>query len=171
MIQMVNGKIPDKPMSAYVHPSAVVIGDVTLGEGSSVWPCAVVRGDIARIQIGKNTNIQDGCVLHTGKFKLMIGDNVAVGHRAVLHSCEIGRGTLIGSGAIVLDAAVVGENCVVAAGTLIPAGKVIPPGSLVMGHPVQIVRNTTAEDLANTADICAKYAALTKTYVRTGTVR
>ncbi len=171
MIQMVDGKIPDKPVSAYVHSSAVVIGDVVLGDGSSVWPCAVVRGDIARIIIGNNTNIQDGCVLHTGRFKLIIGNNVAVGHRAVLHSCEIGSGTLVGSGSVILDAAVVGENCVVAAGSLIPGGKVIPPGSLVMGQPAQIIRKTTPEDLANTADICAKYASLAKMYVRTGAVR
>jgi carbonic anhydrase/acetyltransferase-like protein (isoleucine patch superfamily) len=171
MIQSVDGKTPDKPVTAYVHPSAFVIGDVKMGRGSSVWPGAVVRGDMARIEIGEGTNIQDGCVLHTGKFKLKIGNYVAVGHRAVLHSCEIGSGTLIGSGAIVLDAAVVGEDCVVAAGTVIPGGKVIPPGSFVIGNPAQITRDATPDEVGHTAEICSKYETLAKTYVRTGVMR
>ncbi len=171
MIQSVDGKTPDKPVGAYIHPSAFVIGDVKLGRGSSVWPGTVVRGDMARIEIGEGTNIQDGCVLHTGKFKLKIGNYVSVGHRVVLHSCEIGSGTLIGTGAIVLDAAVVGEDCVVAAGTLIPGGKVIPPGSFVMGHPAKIVRDATPDEVGHTAEICSKYEALAKTYIKTGILR
>jgi carbonic anhydrase/acetyltransferase-like protein (isoleucine patch superfamily) len=171
MIQSVDGKTPDKPVTAYVHPSAFVIGDVNAGQRQQRVAGAVVRGDIAHIDIGKNTNIQDGCVLHTGKFKLSIGDGVTVGHRAVLHSCEIGGGTLIGSGAIVLDAAVVGEDCVVAAGTVIPGGKVIPPGSFVIGNPAQITRDATPDEVGHTAEICSKYETLAKTYVRTGVMR
>ena len=171
MLQSVDGKSPDKPVTAYVHPSAFVIGDVKMGRGSSVWPGAVVRGDMARIEIGEGTNIQDGCVLHTGKFKLKIGDNVVVGHRAVLHSCEIGRGTLIGAGAIVLDAAKVGEDCVVAAGTVIPGGKVIPTGSFVIGNPAQVTRDATPDEVGHTAEICSKYETLAKTYIRTAVMR
>ena len=171
MIQSVNGKTPDKPVSAYIHISAMVIGDVKLGQNSSVWPGAVVRGDMAQIIIGDSTNIQDGCVLHTGKFKLKIGNRVTVGHRAVLHSCEIGSGTLVGAGAIVLDAAKVGEDCVIAAGTLIPGGKVIPPGSFVMGHPAEIIRDATPDEVAHTSVICSLFEALAKTYVKTGILR
>lgn len=171
MIQSVKGITPDWPVSAYIHPSAVVIGDVKLGQSCSVWPGAVVRGDMAQIIIGEGTNIQDGCVLHTGKFKLKIGDRVTVGHRAVLHSCEIGSGTLVGAGAIVLDAAKIGENCVIAAGTLIPGGKVIPPGSFVVGHPAQIVRDATPDEVAHTSETCSQYEALAKAYVKTGILR
>jgi len=171
MIQSVDGKTPDKPVGAYVHPAAVVIGDVVLGEGSSVWPTAVLRGDLKRIEIGNNTNIQDGCVLHTSEFKIKIGDNVAVGHRAVLHSCEVGSGTLIGSGAIILDAAKVGENCLVAAGALIPKGKVIPPGSVVMGQPARIVREITPEEIEDTARRCNRYREMAKKFIQTGVIR
>jgi len=171
MMQSVDGKTPDKPISAYVHPTAVVIGDVVLGEGSSVWPTAVLRGDLRPIEIGKNTNIQDGCVLHTSDFKLKIADNVSVGHRAILHSCEIGEGTLVGSGAIILDAAKVGEHCIVAAGALIPGGKVIPPGSVVMGQPARIVRQITPEEIEENYKRCERYREMAKKYIRTGVIR
>lgn len=171
MIQSVDGKTPDKPVSAYVHPAAVVIGDVVLGEDSSVWPTAVLRGDLKRIEIGKNTNIQDGSVLHTSDFKLKIGENVSVGHRAILHSCEIGSGTLVGSGAIILDAAKVGENCLVAAGSLIPKGKVIPSGSVVMGQPARIVREITPEEIEENIRRCNRYREMARKYIRTGIIR
>jgi len=171
MIQSVNGKTPDKPVSAYVHPTAVVAGDVVLGEGSSVWPCAVIRGDLRPIEIGRNTNIQDGSVLHTSHFKLKIADNVSVGHRTVLHSCEIGEGTLVGSGAIVLDGAKVGQNCIVAAGALIPAGTVIPPGSVVMGQPARIVREITPEEIEENYRRCERYREMAKKYIQTGNIR
>lgn len=108
----------------YIHPAAVVMGDVTLGKYVSIWPAAVVRGDMAAIRIGDWTNVQDGCVLHvdTGR-PLIIGNNVTIGHRAVLHSCTVGDNSLIGIGAIVLDGAEVGDNCLIAAGSLISPGK------------------------------------------------
>jgi carbonic anhydrase/acetyltransferase-like protein (isoleucine patch superfamily) len=171
MIQSINGIDPAKDAAAYVHSAAVVIGDVVLKAESSVWPCAVVRGDLARIEIGKRTNIQDGCLLHTTHLPLLIGDDVTVGHGAILHSCDIGNNTLIGMGAIILDAAKIGENCVIGAGTLIPSGKVIPPGSVVMGNPFKITRNTTKEDLANNAEGVAHYVQQIKNYVRTGIIR
>lgn len=168
MIQMFDGKHPDIAPGAYVHQKAVVIGDVKIGAQASVWPCAVVRGDVARIEIGKRTNIQDGCMLHTDRLPLIIGDDVTVGHGAVLHSCDIGSRTMIGMGAIILDAAHVGDECIVAAGTLIPGGKVIPPRSLAMGNPYSIVRYLTDEDIAKIKSNADFYAELIKKHIRTG---
>ncbi len=170
MIQTVNGKYPKIHKGAYIHPTAVVIGDVELNEEASVWPGAVLRGDIKSIIIGKGTNIQDGSVLHTSDFKVEIGEMVTVGHNALLHSCEIGKGTLIGTGAIILDAVKIGENCIIAAGTLIPGGKVIPDGSVVMGNPYKIVRKTTQQDLDHTRQLCNNYTERLKMYKRTGDI-
>ncbi len=171
MIQSINGVDPVKDRTAYVHSAAVVIGDVTLRKESSVWPGAVVRGDLSHIEIGERTNIQDGCLLHTTHLPLIIGNDVTVGHGAILHSCDIGAGTLIGMGAIVLDAAKIGENCIIGAGTLIPPGKVIPPRSVVMGNPFKITRNVTNEDLANNAEGVAHYVQQIKNYIKTGIIR
>lgn len=171
MIQSINGIDPAKDRTAYVHSAAVVIGDVILKAEASVWPGAVVRGDLARIEIGKRTNIQDGCLLHTTHLPLIIGDDVTVGHGAILHSCDIGSSTLIGMGAIILDAAKIGENCVIGAGTLIPGGKIIPPGSVVMGNPFRIARDTTKEDLENNAEGVAHYVQQIKNYIKTGIIR
>ena len=171
MIQSINGVDPAKDRTAYVHSAAVVIGDVTLKKESSVWPGAVVRGDLSHIEIGERTNIQDGCLLHTTHLPLIIGNDVTVGHGAILHSCDIGAGTLIGIGAIVLDAAKIGENCIIGAGTLIPPGKVIPPRSVVMGNPFKITRNVTNEDLANNAEGVAHYVQQIKNYIKTGIIR
>lgn len=170
MIQTVNGKYPDKPKTAYVHPSAVVIGDVKLGANSSIWPGAVVRGDLAQIIIGEGANIQDCCVLHTGTLKLNIGGGVTVGHGAILHSCDIGDRSLIGMGAIILDAAKIGEDCIIGAGTVIPGGKIIPPGSVVIGNPYRIIRQVTPEDIANNKKSGEDYAELAKLYIRTGDI-
>lgn len=170
MIQTVGGKYPERPKSAYVHPSAVVIGDVKLGKDSSVWPCAVIRGDMTEITVGDGTNIQDCCQLHTAKLKLKIGSGVTVGHGAILHSCDIGDNSLIGMGAIILDAAKVGENCIVGAGTVIPGGKVIPSGSVVIGNPYKVVRQITPEDINSIAGSCEEYMALAKMYIRTGDI-
>jgi len=170
MIQVIDDRFPEIADSAYVHPAAVVIGDVELGEGANVWPGAVLRGDNKKIIVGKNTSVQDGCVLHTGKYKLTIADHVLVGHRAALHSCDIGAKCIIGVGAIVMDAADIGERCIVAAGTLIPPGKVIPPGSVVMGNPYKIVRQTTQEDIDYIVHHCRQYAELANTYKRTGDI-
>ena len=170
MIQSFDGKHPEIPVNAYVHPSAVVIGDVTIGAESSVWPGAVIRGDLAGIVIGKKTNIQDNSVLHTSKFKVILGDNVTVGHSAVLHSCEIGNGSTVGIGAIVLDAAEIGENCIIGAGAVIPPGKVIPSGSVVFGNPYRIFREISPEEIAETARRCDRYVGKAKAYKRTANI-
>lgn len=125
----------------WIAPNATVVGDVTLKPGASVWFGAVVRGDNDPIVIGANTNIQDGSVLHSDPGEpLIIGDDVTVGHLAMLHSCTIGDGTLIGIGAVVLGRAVIGKNCLIGANALITEGKVIPDGALVMGQPGKVVR-------------------------------
>lgn len=125
----------------FVAPTATIVGDVTIGAGSSVWYNAVLRGDMAAINIGEQTNIQDGCLLHVADgFPLVIGNYVTAGHGAILHGCTVEDGVLIGMGAIVLDGAVIGSGSIIGAGALITEGKVIPPHSLVVGVPGKVIR-------------------------------
>lgn len=125
----------------WIAPGATVLGDVTMKPGASVWFGAVVRGDNDPIVIGRDTNIQDGSVLHSDPGQpLIIGDGVTVGHKAMLHSCTIGDNSLIGIGAVILSRAVIGRNCIIGANALITEGKVIPDGSLVMGQPGKAVK-------------------------------
>jgi len=130
----------------YVAPTAAVIGSVVLGHQASVWFGAVVRGDNALITIGDRSNIQDGCVLHVDPDQpLAIGANVTVGHKAMLHGCEIAEGSLIGINAVILNGARVGPGSIIGAGSLVAEGKQIPPGVLALGSPARIVRELTAE--------------------------
>jgi carbonic anhydrase/acetyltransferase-like protein (isoleucine patch superfamily) len=147
MIRPYRGHTAQVASSAYVDPSAQVIGEVSIGERSSVWPCVVIRGDVGLIRIGSETNIQDNSTLHSDEgFPLTIGDRVTVGHQAMLHGCTIGDGCLIGIGAIVLNGATVGAGSVIAAGALVPEGMEVPPESVVMGVPGKVRRNVTAEE-------------------------
>ena len=147
MIRSLRGIAPQIAVSAYVDPSAVVVGNVTMGERSSVWFNASVRGDNDVIRIGEETNIQDNCVLHCDKgVPLTIGDRVTVGHSVVLHACTIEDDALIGIGAIVLNDAVIGKGAVVAAGALVPEGMQVPPETLVVGVPAKAKRGVTAEE-------------------------
>lgn len=132
---------PTVPESAYVAPSADVVGDVELGENASVWYQCVLRGDIAPIRVGARTNIQDLTMVHvdTG-LPCVIGDRVGIGHRCVIHGCEIRDDALVGMGAIVLSEAVVGEGALVAAGAVVTEGMEVPPGSLVAGVPGRVIR-------------------------------
>lgn len=131
----------------YVAEGCQIVGDVEIGQNSSIWYNAVLRGDTNKIVIGEMTNIQDNAVLHVGKnAPLMVGNNVTVGHGAILHGCTIKNNVLIGMGAIVLDGAVVEENCIIGAGTLITQNKVIPSGSLAFGNPVKAIRLLTEEE-------------------------
>lgn len=125
----------------WIAPNATVIGNVTLMEGASIWFNAVLRGDCDPITIGRNTNIQDGSILHTDiGIPLTIGEGVTVGHKVMLHGCEIGDNSLIGIGAVVLNGAKIGKNCLIGANALVTEGKVIPDNSLVMGQPGKVVR-------------------------------
>lgn len=132
---------PQVDESAWVAPGCHLIGNVVLGEKSSVWFNSTLRGDNEVIFVGAGSNIQENCVLHTDMgFPLLIGEGCTIGHKAMLHGCQIGQNSLIGMGATVLNGAVIGKNCLIGAGALIPEGKTIPDGSLVMGMPGKVVR-------------------------------
>lgn len=134
--------------SAWIAPGATVVGDVEIGPDSSVFFGCVLRGDVHAIRIGSRTNVQDNSVLHVTKerFPTWLGDEVTVGHRAVVHGCRVGDGALIGIGAIVMDGAEVGEEALVGAGALVPPGATVPPGALVIGAPARIVRSLSASE-------------------------
>ncbi len=143
---------PEVADSAWVAPGAYVVGDVHLGGESSVWYGAVLRGDTEPIRIGARTNIQDGCVLHADPgYPAIVGEDCVVGHKAIVHGCEIGDRCLVGMGAIILNGARIGEGSIVAAGALVPEGKEFPPGSLIVGVPAKPVREVTEEQTEDIA--------------------
>jgi carbonic anhydrase/acetyltransferase-like protein (isoleucine patch superfamily) len=150
MILPFKSKWPKIHETAFVAPSADIIGDVEIGHHSSIWFQVVIRGDVNTIRIGSRTNIQDHSMLHVTRVKspLKVGDDVTVGHRVTLHGCTVGNRVLVGMGAIVLDDAVIGDDCVIGAGTLITKGVKIPPKSLVIGSPGKVVRALKEEELA-----------------------
>ncbi len=159
------GIYPKVHETAYVAPSADVIGAVYLEEDCSVWPNAVLRGDIDDIIIRKGSNIQDGCILHCSHdMKTTVGEGTTVGHNAVLHSCTIGKNSLIGMGAVILDGAVIGDNCLVAAGSLVTPGMNIPDGSMVMGSPAKIKRELREEEIKGIRENALEYIALKNEY-------
>ncbi len=149
--------------STYVAPGAQIIGDVEIGADCGIWYNAVIRGDSDTIRIGSRTNIQDLCVLHVDRsFHLSIGDNVTVGHGAIVHGCQVGSNVLIGMGAIILNGAVIGDNCIIGAGSLVTEGAEIPPNSVVFGSPAKVKRPLQDKDLEyilGNADIYVKHAA------------
>jgi carbonic anhydrase/acetyltransferase-like protein (isoleucine patch superfamily) len=148
MIQPYQNHKPQFGKNVRVHDAAVVIGQVTLGDDVSVWPGAVLRGDMDFIQVGARTNIQDGAVFHTDTgYPAIIGEDCVVGHQARVHACKVGNRCLIGIGSIILTGAEIGDECIIAAGALVPEGKKIPPRSLVMGMPGKVVRQVTDEDV------------------------
>lgn len=159
MIRPFRGVHPQIPASAYVDVSAQVIGDVKLGEQSSIWCNAVLRGDMFYIRIGNRTNIQDNCTVHTrtGSHPTILEDEVTVGHSVKLHGCYVETGALIGIGSIVLDDARVGAQSLVAAGSLISPGTIIPPRSLVMGIPARVKRPLTDEEVVGLNDFWRNY--------------
>jgi carbonic anhydrase/acetyltransferase-like protein (isoleucine patch superfamily) len=151
MLRIFRNHAPKVAPSAYVDESAQVIGDVVIGEESSVWMNAVVRGDVNHIRIGSRTNIQDGTIVHVMRdppHPAVVGDDVTVGHGAVLHGCTVANRCLIGMGAILLNGSSVGEDCIVAAGTLLPEGMAVPARSLVMGSPGTVRRPLTGDEVA-----------------------
>ena len=162
MLRPFRGVLPRVHPTAFIDDSAQVIGDVEIGEESSVWMCAVVRGDVHSIRIGRRTSVQDGTVVHamTGTHPTAIGDNVTIGHGAIIHGCTIDHQCLIGMGAILLNGAHVGSGSIVAAGTLLTEGTRIPARSLVMGRPGKVKRPLTDEEVAEIrwyADNYGKY--------------
>ena len=156
------GVKPQIAASAYVDPSAQVIGDVVVGERSSIWPNTTVRGDVHSIRIGEESNVQDNSCLHVQRdlFPLIIGNRVSVAHSVTLHGCVVEDDCLIGIGAIVLDGARIGSGSVVAAGALVPEGMQVPPGSVVMGMPAKVKRAAGGQDallIRKTAESYIKY--------------
>jgi carbonic anhydrase/acetyltransferase-like protein (isoleucine patch superfamily) len=158
---------------AWIDPAATVIGRVTVGEDASVWPGAVVRGDVNWISIGARTSIQDGSVLHVasarlaggGGIPLVIGEECTVGHGVILHACTIGRRCLVGMGAIVMDGAVVGDEAIIGAGALVTAGTQVPPRTLWTGSPARQRRALEAKEIAFLAESAAHYVNLKNDYI------
>jgi gamma-carbonic anhydrase len=166
MIRAYRRTRPQIAASAYIDPAAVIIGDVVIGEDSSVWPCSVVRGDVHYIRIGARTNIQDGCVLHVmrDEYPLILGDNVTVGHSVTLHGCTIESRCLIGMGAVILNGVKIGTGSIVAAGTLLLEKTEVPAASLVVGHPGKVKRSLTPVDQAAIDAYAARYVEYKNTY-------
>jgi carbonic anhydrase/acetyltransferase-like protein (isoleucine patch superfamily) len=149
----------------YIARGAVVTGNVVLAAGVNIWFGSVLRGDLARISLGRRVNIQDGCIVHTDYDAPQdIEEGVVVGHRAVLHGRRIGRDSLIGMGALLLTGCEIGEECLIAAGTLVTEGRRIPPRSVVMGVPGKVIREIKPEELRRTHAICAHYLELAQRY-------
>lgn len=167
MLKPYKGIWPKIHESAFIEDSAQIIGDVEIGEGSSIWFNAVVRGDVHYIRIGTRTNVQDNCTLHVTKdtYPLIIGNDITIGHGVILHGCTIKDRCLIGMGAIILDNAEVGEDCIIGAGALVTEGAKIPPGSLVLGMPGKVKRDVTVEEKARILRSAQNYIEYSANYV------
>ena len=167
MIYALDGIAPKIAESAWVAPSADLVGRVVLAEEANIWFGAVLRGDNEEISIGRGSNVQENSVLHTDMgYPLTIGENCTIGHKAMLHGCTIGDGSLIGMGATVLNGAVIGKGCLIGACALITEGKVIPDGSLVMGAPGKVVRMLDAEAQAKLLLSAAGYRANARRFAK-----
>jgi len=161
MILAYRGILPDIAASAFLAPTATVVGDVLIGDESGIWFGVILRGDVNRIRIGRRTNLQDGTIVHvtSGTHPTTIGDGVTVGHGAKLHGCTIGDGCLVGIGAIVLDGAEIGDESMVAAGSLVTPGTIAPPRSLLVGSPARIKRSLTDDELGLLKTLADRYVA------------
>lgn len=168
-----DGHRPELHDSVYVAEDATVIGKVALGEGASVWPQAVLRGDNERIEIGAGSNVQEGAVLHSDPgYPLRVGNDVTLGHQVMLHGCTVGDGSLIGIQAVILNGAVIGRNSLVGAGAVVTEGKVFPDNSLILGAPAKVVRELSDEAIQafreNARDYVARAQRHKRTLVRIG---
>lgn len=160
---------PSLPASGdcWIAPGAHVIGDVRIGPEVGIWFCAVLRGDNEPMTIGARTNIQEHAMLHSDPgFPLVIGENVTIGHRAIVHGCTIGDGTLVGMGAVILNGAKIGRNCLIGAGALVTEGKEIPDGSLVVGSPAKVVRTLDKPAIASLAGSADGYVRNWRRFAR-----
>lgn len=168
MLRPYRGLVPRVHDTAFVDPSAQLIGDVELGEESSVWMNVVVRGDVNRITIGRRTNVQDGTVIHVmrGTHPTTIGDEVTIGHAAVIHGCTLRDRVLVGMGAILLNGVEIGEDSIVAAGALVPEEARIPPRSLVMGSPGKVRRTLSDEEVASIRGYATRYVGYRLEYMQ-----
>ena len=166
LIKPYKGVHPKIHPTVFVVETAVIIGDVEIGEYSSIWFNAVVRGDVHYIRIGDRTNIQDLCMLHVTKdtHPLILGNDITVGHSVTLHGCTIKDRCLIGMGTTILDGAVVGEDCIIGAGALVTEGAVIPPGTLAVGMPAKPKRDLTEKEIARIRQSAQNYIDYARTY-------
>ena len=155
--------LPNIKETSFIAPSSIIIGDVEIGEYSSVWFGTILRGDSGKILIRNNSNIQDYSILHEG---VIVEDNVTVGHRVILHSCRIKNGSLIGAGAVVWDDCEVGENAIVGVGTVVPKGMVIPPKTLALGVPAKVVRELNTQEIDLNQLVSHYYKELAQEYKR-----
>lgn len=167
MILPFKNKFPVINKNVFIAEGAIVIGDVTIEKDSSVWFNAVIRGDVHYIRIGERTNIQDGSVLHVtnGKYFLEIGNDVTIGHNAVVHGCIVKSNVLIGMGSVILDQAVVNSNSIVGAGALVKEGFTVPEGVLVAGVPAKVIREVTAEEIVKIKESAMGYVSNAKEYL------
>lgn len=155
-IRSYKGVLPSISQGVYIDESSVIVGDITIGSHSSIWPLVAARGDVNAMTIGKNTNIQDGTILHVTRktesnlqgYPLVIGDDVTVGHHCMLHGCTLGNRILVGMGAIIMDGAVVEDDVFIGAGALVPPNKVLKSGNLYVGQPCKQARELTEAELA-----------------------
>lgn len=166
MLRPYRGRLPVVHPSAFIDDSAQVIGDVEIGEESSVWMTVVIRGDVNFIRIGNRTNVQDGTIVHVqhDTHPTRIGDDVTIGHGAIIHGCTIHNRVLVGMGAIVLNGAEIGEDCIIAAGSLITEGAKIPPRSLVMGSPGKVKRQLDDAGVAMIKEFADNYVRYRRDY-------
>ncbi|MGH9457152.1 MAG: gamma carbonic anhydrase family protein [Thermoanaerobaculia bacterium] len=167
LIRAYKGKHPRLGARVFVAENATVIGDVEIGDDSSVWYGTVIRGDVHHIRIGPRTNIQDNCTLHVTRdtWPVILEEEVTLGHGVIAHGCTVKAGALIGMGATLLDGVVIGEQCIVAAGALVPEGFVAPPRSLVLGFPAKVKRSLGDEDLAFLGKFHRNYLEYKETYL------
>ena len=167
MIEEFDGKRPRVHPTAFIAKTAEIVGDVEIGENSSVWNGAVLRGDLHYIRVGKNTSVQDNCVLHgtLDKYPTIVGDNVSIGHNAIVHGCMVGDNCLIGMGSIVLENVEIGEWCIIGAGAVVPEGARIPSNSIVMGVPAKVVKRVTEEHKKRMSDNWKIYVKLKDKYM------
>ncbi|MGH9425594.1 MAG: gamma carbonic anhydrase family protein [Terriglobia bacterium] len=168
MLRGYQGKFPQVGAGVLIEDSAQVIGDVVIGDHSSVWFNTVVRGDVYYIRIGNSTNIQDSCVLHVTRDRnpTILGDYVSVGHGVILHGCTVASHCLIGMGAIVMDKAVIGEGTIVGAGSLVTQGLKAPPRSLVLGSPAKVVRELSATEVESIDQYANNYLMYKENYLK-----
>jgi carbonic anhydrase/acetyltransferase-like protein (isoleucine patch superfamily) len=162
-------RLPVFGRDAFVHPDATIIGDVVVEDGASVWPGAVLRGDLERITLGARSSLQDNSVGHTDVgHPLVVGPDCVVGHGVILHGATVGARCLIGMGSTLLDGCEVGDDCIVGANSLVTHGKRFPAGSLIVGAPARIVREVTDDELARMAELCGFYVQRARRYAELG---
>ncbi len=167
-IYELDGIAPQISGEAWVAQSAEIIGNVRLDKNASVWPKAVLRGDNDLIHIGENSNVQDASVLHTDPGSpLVIGKQVTIGHKVMLHGCQIGDGSLIGIGAVILNGAKIGKHCLVGAGSLVTENKEFPDGSMILGSPAKVVKTLSPEQIAGLQVLADRYVKNAQRYEKT----